>query len=497
MFLAIVKALMDKPDYIFDRDVEWQHLAGFAARAGGRPQLGVVTGRRRQGKTYLLEALAARAGGLYFGATQATASESLALFATAVGGHLGSRVPLRFADWDEAVTFLFTSPQLRSTLVVIDEFPYLSDVAPALPSILQREIDRAASRRSGPSLLLCGSALSVMGGLLAGSAPLRGRANLELVIRPFDYLLAARYWEITDPWLAVHTHAVVGGTPAYRTYVNDDHPRDRADFDDWVLRTVLNPGSPLFREARYQLAEEVSGQRETSLYHSILAAVAAGNNTRGGIAGYAGRKATDLTHYLHVWEDTGLLVREEDVFRSGRSRYRIAEPLIAFYEVVCRPQWGRLETGRAAAVWADARPGFTAQVLGPHFESLCRRWALLAEPDVFGALPGEVGAGVVTDPAGRSQIQVDVAVFAPARSDRPRRLLSLGEAKWGKVMTLAQVNRLRRAVQLLAARGIDTADTRFTCYSGAGFDEQLRAAAASDDRIQLVGLPDLYSPGLA
>jgi hypothetical protein len=52
-------------------------------------------------------------------------------------------------------------------------------------------------------------------------------------------------------------------------------------------------------------------------------------------------------------------------------------------------------------------------------------------------------------------------------------------------------------VQLLVARGIDTADTRFTCYSGAGFDEQLRAAAASDDRIQLVGLPDLYSPGLA
>jgi hypothetical protein len=270
-------------------------------------------------------------------------------------------VPLRFADWNEAVTFLYASPELRAAVVVIDEFPYLSDVETALPSILQREIDRGASRQAGPSLLLCGSALSVMGRLLAGGPPLRGRANLELVVRPFDYRLAARYWRITDPRLAVHTHAVVGGTPAYRAYLSDDLPRNQADFDDWVLRTVLNPATPLFRDARYQLAEEVAGLRETSLYHSVLAAVAAGNNTRGGIATHVGRKATDLTHYLNVWEDTGLLVREEDMFRSGRSRYRIAEPLITFYEVVCRPQWGRLEAGRAEAVWADARPRFTAQ----------------------------------------------------------------------------------------------------------------------------------------
>lgn len=483
---------MDKPAYIFDRDFEWRHLARFADRAGGRPQLGVVTGRRRQGKTYLLEALAGRTGGLYFGATQATANESLALFAAAIGEYVNGPVPLRFADWNEAATFLYTSPQLGGAIVVIDEFPYLSDVAPALPSILQREIDRGAARGSGPSLLLCGSALSVMGRLLAGDAPLRGRANLELVVRPFDYQLAARYWGIADPRLAVQTHAVVGGTPAYRAYLSDDCPQDLADFDRWVLGTVLNPGTPLFLEARYQLAEEVTGLRETSLYHSVLAAVATGSNTRGGIATHVGRKVTDLTHYLNVWEDTGLLAREEDVFRSGRSRYRIAEPLITFYEVVCRPQWGRLEAGRADAVWADARPRFTAQVVGPHFESLCRRWALLVDADVFGALPGEVGAGVVSDPTGRNQIEVDVVVFAPAQPDRPRQVLSLGEAKWGKVMTMTHVDRLRRAAQLLAVRGFDTDATRFTCYSGAGFEERLVDAAAVDPRIHLVGLPDLY-----
>ena len=486
--------MLNKPARIFDREAEWGHLARFAARAAHRAQVGVVTGRRRQGKTYLLEAVAANAGGLYFGATQATAAESLALFSQDLSGYLDHPVPLRFADWDEAMTFLFSAPQLGAAVVVLDEFPYLSNAMPALPSIIQREVDRAASRGSGPSILLCGSALSVMGRLLAGNAPLRGRANLEMVVRPFDHWLAADYWGITDPALAVRTHAVVGGTPAYRSFLTDDCPHDLADFDDWVLRTVLNPGSPLFREARYLLAEETTELREVGIYHSVLAAVAAGNNTRGGIASYVGRQASDLTHYLNVCEDTGLLVREEDAFRSGRSRYRVVEPLVTFYEVVSRPQWGRLEAGRARSVWADARPRFQSQVLGLQFEHLCRRWAELAEPPVFGESPGAVGAGVVADSANRTQIQLDVVVLAPAVPGRPKRILSLGEAKWGRVMSATDLNRLRRAGGLLADRGFDTASARYTCYSGAGFDEHLRAAAAQDPRVQLIGLTDLYEP---
>lgn len=100
--------------------------------------------------------------------------------------------------------------------------------------------------------------MSVMGGLLAGNAPLRGRSAHELVVAPFDYRTAARFWGIeSDPTLAVVIHSIVGGTPAHRAeFVADDVPASRDDFDDWVTRTVLNPAVPLFREARYLLAEE-------------------------------------------------------------------------------------------------------------------------------------------------------------------------------------------------------------------------------------------------
>ena len=209
-------------------------------------------------------------GGFYYGATEGTEAESLRLLGEALGMHTGAAVPPRFTDWDEAIRYLFTTRFDGPT--VIDELPYLIKAAPVIPSILQRELDRGASAGTSLSLLLCGSAMSVMGGLLSGSAPLRGRANLELIVRPFA---PAR--------LAFLLHSVVGGTPAYRRFVNDDAPDSLDDFDDWVMRTVLDPATPLFREARYLLDEEAD-VRDSALYHSVLAAVAAGNSTRGGIA---------------------------------------------------------------------------------------------------------------------------------------------------------------------------------------------------------------------
>lgn len=167
-----------KPGRVFDRDFEWRHLAAFVSRKPDRPQFAVVRGRRRQGKTYLLEALTRECDGFYFGATEATETESLALFADALAEYFDAPVPFRFVGWDEAITYLFSVAALLRGPVVIDEFPYLCKASPALPSILQRELDRGVSRRTPISILLCGSAMSVMGGLLGGSAPLRGRANL-------------------------------------------------------------------------------------------------------------------------------------------------------------------------------------------------------------------------------------------------------------------------------------------------------------------------------
>jgi uncharacterized protein len=491
--------LFTRPPEMFDREREWAALSRFATDNQPGATLGVVSGRRRQGKTFLLDALCKAGGGFFFGATEATDAESLRRISGALTEHVDPAAPYHFADWHEVVDALLALGRERPVPVVIDEFPYLVAANPELPSILQNAFGplRDARVSSRTRLLLCGSALSFMGNLLSGGAPLRGRAGLELVVATLDHQLAAEFWEIDDPKLAVQVHAVVGGTPAYRKeFVRNDRPSGLADFDDWVSRTALNPETPLFREARYLLADEPT-VRDNALYHTTLAAIADGNATRGGIANYLGRKAADLGHPLDVLEDAGFIRRDPEPFRANRSTYRITEPLVGFYHAVMRPVWDQLERpGSGPRVWRSAHRRYLAKVLGPHFEQLCRDWALhLADPEWFGDLPARVGHGEIHDPRTRTSHEVDLVVFGVAEGSSRPPLLAIGEAKWAEPMGVRHIDRLQRIRRLITDAGrYDTSTTRLLCLGGGGFRAELQQRAAETRDVALVGLEDLYRP---
>jgi len=489
--------LSDKPDDMFDRDVEWMELVAFADDERPGATLGIVSGRRRQGKTFLLRALCEATGGFYFAADEATDGDSLHQIGAALGAHLGLTSGLRFDSWHEVLDALLALGNERPTTVVIDEFPYLARANSSLPSVLQNALaPRRPQRESSRSrLLLCGSAMTFMGTLLAGNAPLRGRAGLELVVPTLDYQLAAQFWNVIDPVLAIKVHAIVGGTPAYRReFARDDSPADADDFDGWVQRTVLNRASPLFREARYLLAAETELQ-DMGLYHSVLAAIADGNTTSGGIAGYIGRKASDLAHPLNVLMDCGLVYRQPDAFRANRSTYEIAEPLITFYHSVMRPIWSDLaHTRDPARLWERSETRFSSNVLGPHFEQLCRHWTRYFAPEeITGGFPSRVEPGTVNDPASKKTRQIDVAAFAVGDDGREA-VVAIGEAKWHETMSLAHLARLRRIRGLLTAQGRPGAATaRLLCFSGAGFSAELRDEAAQAGEVRLLTPADLYA----
>ena len=447
---------MRKPDDMFDRDFEWTELVSFAADARPGATLGVVSGRRRQGKTFLLRALCQATGGFYFAAEEAADGESLRRIGSDLGAHLGTPAPLEFRDWREVADALLALGRDGPVPVVIDEFPYLARANRSLPSVVQNAFGprRAEREQSRTRLLLCGSALSFMGGLLAGSAPLRGRAGLELIVPTLDYRQAGEFWNVHDPVLALKVHAIAGGTPAYRReFARDDTPAGPGDFDGWVTRTVLNPASPLFREARYLLADEPD-LRDIGLYHSVLAAIAEGNSTRGGIASYIGRKSGDLAHPLNVLQDCGLVVREPDAFRENRSTFRIAEPLITFYHAVMRPIWSDLEHTRdASRLWQRSQRRFTSNVLGPHFEQICRYWTRhFAAEETVGGIPVRVESGTVHDVQRKANHQLNAVVFGLA-DEGPEPVIAIGEAKWNEAVSMTHLDRLRRIRGLLTAQG--------------------------------------------
>ncbi|XKK58571.1 hypothetical protein HFP71_20255 [Streptomyces sp. ARC32] len=144
-------------------------------------------------------------------------------------------------------------------------------------------------------------------------------------------------------------------------------------------------------------------------------------------------------------------------------------------------------------VWQASRRRFMANVLGPHFQQVCREWALHhADPDRLGGLPSHVGQGVVSDPSARTSHEVDVAVVGVADGARAP-LLAIGEAKWNDTMGIAHIDRLRHIRDVITRTSrYDTSRTRLLCFSGAGFNTKAHHAAATSPDVHLIDLQTLY-----
>ena len=499
-----------KPTDVFDRDEEWADLTGFALSQLPGLRIAVVYGRRRQGKSYLVRRLTGAVGGLYHLATEQTEPVSLRRFGDSLATWAGLPAgAFGFGGWEQAlrtaVEVLATPahpPASRgeSPLLVLDEFPYLAQETPGLPSIVQSLYDDLGpgAETGGASfrLLLCGSAISVMADLVSGTKALRGRAALELRIRSFGYRDAREYWGIEDAVTAFAHNALVGGTPGYRELVPEPRvPESPAQLGGWLARNVLRPSMPLFDEAR-RVVHEDPRIRDTAAYSSVLAAVAAGESSPTKIGGLLGRPATSLAHQLTTLASAGFIHRHHDLLLDRRPVITVADPMVRFHQLVIEPYLADLEAGRAQQAWAEAAHTVESKIFGPHFETLAAAWvAQYAFPEA-GIAVGPVGQTVIACREHKTGHEIDV--LALKRGSRPRTpgapVAFIGEAKHrDRRPGLAELRRLQHLRDLLTAAGHDASDAILGLFSATGFSDELAVEAiASRGKVLLATLNDLY-----
>jgi uncharacterized protein len=135
--VSIPGVSIEKPKYVFGRDREWGALCEYVQTAGPGPRLGLVYGRRRQGKTLLLEALCEATGGFLWQARQQSAPQNLRSLEEAIGRFSGTTP--RLSSWDDAIDSLLglrIEGKAAPLPVVIDEVGYLLDVDPGFASRL-------------------------------------------------------------------------------------------------------------------------------------------------------------------------------------------------------------------------------------------------------------------------------------------------------------------------------------------------------------------------
>jgi hypothetical protein len=485
--------MTSKPDRLFDRDAEWHELTEFATSAEPGGSLGLVYGRRRQGKTLLLELLALELGGFMFAATQQSEAQNLADLGAAYAAYRGLRQPVIFTGYREALDELFRLGEDRPVPVIIDEFPYLVAATPALPSYLQHALSPLGHARehTRTRMILCGSALTTMSQLLGGGAPLRGRARLELVVRQFGFREAAEFWSLADdPELAFRLHSLTGGTPAYKDMCGGSGPQSLNDFDRWVERRLLNPASAMFREGGLLLREEPSISDPTS-YAAALSAISAGSSRRSEIAAVLGRPSSAIGHLLTGLQDIGLIEHLDDALRGKRGAFRLAEPIVRLHQLITSRYEPELVAGRADRVWGRSTPTVDSKIYGPHFEDLARQWCLrYAGEETLGGAPGAVRPTEIACQEHREGHELDIVVTED--SGAASRISAIGEAKaTSDPISTGQLRRLEHLRGLLPSARV-AQPPKLLLFSRTGFVRALADEAFPRPDVELISLERIY-----
>ena len=485
--------MLQRPASLFDREVEWTELSRFVSAGAGAPSIGLVLGRRRQGKSFLLDRLTTGVGGMRYQALEETREASLSGLYGASAAWQGFRGPAdaRFKDWPEALRSIAEAADGR--LIVLDEFPYLLRESPELPSAIQAAYDEARfGRHPWFRMILCGSALSVMSQLLLGTKALRGRASLLLMVAGFDFRQARAYWQIDDPAVAFLVDAVVGGAPGYRDLVHGEAPTSVGDVADWLASTALNPSHTLFHEADLLLTEDPT-LAHRALYASVVASIAKGHATKGGVASDLGRKESSLDHPLGQLERAGFIVRDHDMLRPNRPLLRVADPILRFSYAIVRRALPRFASRDTRAAWVDATARFDSLVLGPHFEAMARTWtARYASERTLGGSIRRVGFAQVNDPIMRQAFELDVVVEGETEDGQPR-LIAIGEAKGGTALrTMGDLERLRRLRDALGRRA-DVSRAKLLLFGRSGFAPDVIGAGREHPDVELIDLERLYN----
>lgn len=473
-----------KPPDLHGRDREWSALVEFAT-FGTTAGLAIVYGRRRQGKTHLLQALHQQVGGLYWQAVQQTPRQNLESFSAAWTSFTGSDFAVRFESWNDALRAIMRHAADTPTLVTIDEVGYLIDSTPAFPSELQAALTPMGVRQSKARFVLCGSAFGQMRALLDAHAPLRGRAQLDLVVGPFDPRESASFWGLeSNPAAAFRLDALVGGTPAYRGLAID-LPR-RGDVSSWARRRLLDPQNALFREGRIVVAED-PGLGDQQLFWAVIGAIAEGKDRRKDIAAALGRPETSMSHPLNVLTEASWIEALVDPLRDKRTRYRVSEPIVRWWRLIVEPNLHRLTgpTPRPEQVWSDNEQLVTSRIHAPHLERLAQWWLMTHHEEArLPRWPTAVGASVVAHGPQRAQLDI-VATESTSRGSTE--IVAIGEVKaTASPVGPAVLERLDAIAQQMAPPAIRV------IVSLNGFTAPLRRAVEKRADVRLADIASLY-----
>ena len=451
-----------------------------------RGSLALVYGRRRVGKSTLLQHAAQRHGRfVYFQATKIDESLNLAALKAEIARAIGADPLLDgIGDWSGVLHYLARIAEIhRGLVVIIDEFPYLLDGRDTLTSIIQKFWDSKAAERGNLKIVLCGSLIAHMESLLSERNPLYGRRTFSLSLEPMSLREAAEFFPGYTCDERIVAYATFGGIPYYLQMCEP-----RIPLRENIERLLLSKTGSLFEEPEFLLQSEL---KEPRRYASIVAAIARGGTKLGQIVNRVpGIKDTaQITPYLEPLIRMRIIerVRSLDADENSRdNRYYVSDPLFRFYYRFILPNVSPISLGFGGQVYQRQIQPHLSEYMGWAFEQVCRDHIRLHAQERFGVPASEIGKIWGPD------FDIDIA---GSLLDQSR---LFGECKWENALVGLSIHR-DLIENISKAKFVAEGRTQNTVYfARKGFTADLQKLAAADASVQLIGADELVkAPTLA
>ena len=216
-------------------------------------QCAVIYGRRRVGKTTLINEFVKDKDTVFFTGLETNSRENLENLSQSIY-NLQQRDGIApvFPTFKAAFDALYEIAKENHIVFVIDEYPYLARSYQGMSSLLQLQIDEKY-KHSKLFLILCGSSMSFMENQVLGyKSPLYGRRTAQFKVRPFDFFETKEFYTGFDSYDLATIYGITGGIPQYLAQMND-----KLSVEENIKMNFLNASAYLFEEPTNLLKQEV------------------------------------------------------------------------------------------------------------------------------------------------------------------------------------------------------------------------------------------------
>ena len=442
-------------------------------------QLFILYGRRRVGKTTLLNEFCKGKDAIFYSAEQSNNKLNLDKFSELVFQHYGEISLSPFTTWQNALTYIYQRQGDQRLIIVIDEFPYLVRKNKVLLSTLQHMIDHQL-KNSKLFLILCGSYMGFMQKEVLGSkSPIFGRRTGQLKLLPFSYQTSIRFMEGYSREDQLKLYGAFGGTALYLSQIQAGQ-----SFETNIRKAFLRVTAYLYEEPLLLLRQEI---QEPGIYSAVIEAIASGYTKSNEIATKIGEEPAKCLKYIHTLCELGLLYKETPFGEKETARktiYGISDLMFRFWYRYIFANRTLLETGAADIVLRQKIVPDYSTYMGLVFEQVCRDYML--EQNLKGTLPflfTNIGRWWGSDPKTRKAVEIDLVA-----SDGKKYLI--GECKWRNEPVDASV--LTGLREKTDAFYTSRDKTWFVIFSKSGFTNSVKEEAQKNEDVLLIDLQEMF-----